>query len=210
MSYDFVSSFYDRLAKLVFGTAQLDAQAWSLHHIPVGARILIAGGGSGWILEEISKIHSKGLTITYIDASPRMIALARQRGVASNKVVFIADTIEKFAADSAEYDIVITPFLFDNFSEDTAALAFSALHSNLRATGKWLYVDFAQTPKLSQKLLLKSMYFFFGLLAGIKARQLPNMERLFGENGYKALDMKQFHSGFITAIVYTQPIVQKK
>ncbi len=45
MGYDTVSFFYDALARLVFGDAQLKAQASTLHFIKPGDSVLIVGGG---------------------------------------------------------------------------------------------------------------------------------------------------------------------
>ena len=71
--YDNVSFFYDRLSSLIFGDKLQFPQRYFIEAIPANARVLIVGGGSGWILEAICSHHSKGLAITYIDSSPKMV-----------------------------------------------------------------------------------------------------------------------------------------
>jgi ubiquinone/menaquinone biosynthesis C-methylase UbiE len=69
VNYNYIASFYDRLCQLVFGQSVKNAQIASLGFIPPTSNVLIVGAGTGWILEEINKIHQNGLSITYIDIS---------------------------------------------------------------------------------------------------------------------------------------------
>ena len=59
MNPDFntVARPYDFISRLVFGDSLVEAQTSLLHYIPSNSQILIVGGGTGWILEEISKIN---------------------------------------------------------------------------------------------------------------------------------------------------------
>ena len=68
-NYDNSAWFYDRLSRLIYGKALVRSQVYLLRYIPAGSIILIAGGGTGWILEEISKLHPSGLKITYVEIS---------------------------------------------------------------------------------------------------------------------------------------------
>src|ERR1700744_542206 len=93
-NYDNSAWFYDRLSRLVYGKALIRSQIYLLKHIPKNSNILIAGGGTGWILEEIVKIHPSGLTITYVEVSANMMDLSKKRNVQSNKVTFIYEPVE--------------------------------------------------------------------------------------------------------------------
>ncbi len=205
MSYDAVSFFYDALARLVFADAQMKAQESTLHHIRPGSRVLIAGGGSGWLLEAIGKIHLSGLSITYIDSSAKMIAHARRRDVAKNDVVFITSSIMDAQFEPGSFDVIITPFLFDNFTQSECDQAFTVLHHSLAAGGRWLFTDFRKTNKIWHGLLLRSMYLFFRVLAGIHARQLPDTDGLFSMADYYVLADNKFSHGFIGALAYGKP-----
>jgi len=197
-NYDTVAWFYDRLSRLVFGHALINAQLYLLDAIPANANILIAGGGTGWILEEITELHPSGLTITYIDASAKMIALSRKRNVGSNKVVFIASTAEDAQTDG-RFDIVLTPFLFDNLTEETARSVFAGIDKLLIPHGKWLYADYQDTGIFWQRVLLRAMYIFFGAFSGVKAKRLPDVETYFLRNKYMVTKQKTFFKNFVVA-----------
>ncbi|HEY2583916.1 MAG TPA: methyltransferase domain-containing protein, partial [Mucilaginibacter sp.] len=93
-NYNNSAWFYDKLSGMVYGRALINAQVYLLQYIPEGAHVLIVGGGTGWILEEITKIHPSGLQITYVEIAADMIALSKKRNTGNNKVVFINEAIE--------------------------------------------------------------------------------------------------------------------
>lgn len=203
-NYDRVAWFYDGLSKLVFGNALMDAQRSVLHFIPERANMLIAGGGTGAILEEISRIRHQNIHITYIEISKKMLDIAAERNVGQNNVQFVHAAAESFRSDE-QFDIIITSFLFDNFKQNKAEMVFENLNNLLKSNGSWLFTDFnveEKPGKLWQKWLLKSMYLFFGLLSEVEARELPDTEMLFSKAAFKTVFQKSFYSGFIQSLVY--------
>jgi len=200
-NYDNSASFYDRLSRMVYGKALITSQVYLLQFIPANSSVLIAGGGTGWILEEIAKIHPSGLSITYVEISAKMTALAQQRNYGANKVTFINKPIEE-VGDATIYDVVITPFLFDNFTEETLDGIFVHLHQRLKREGIWLCTDFQLTGKLWQGVLLKSMYYFFRILCGIETTSMPDIESRFVKYSYKKIVAKTFFGEFIISTEY--------
>lgn len=196
VNYDNSSWFYDRLSRLVYGPALVNAQVYLLKHIPAGASVLIVGGGTGWIIEEIAKIHPASLSITYVETSAKMIALSRERQVGQNRVTFINDAIES-ATPGQNFDVVITAFLFDNFSDATFPKVFNRVSSLLKAGGVWLNTDFQLTGKWWQPVLLNAMLLFFKLLCGVEAARLPNVDGMFQLHNYECIDQKAFFWDFI-------------
>ena len=200
-SYDTIAFVYDRIARLVFGNTLLRAQQYLVTAIVPGSRILIVGGGTGWILEEISKIHPSGLSITYIDASARMVAIAQKRHAGANKVRFIPLPIEQVVIEGT-YDIAFTPFFFDNFTEGNMQKIFASIDDSLRVNGLWLYCDFCNTDKYWQKKILSIMYFFFRASCGIEADRLPYVAASFIKHDYLVKGKTQFMNGFVESIIY--------
>jgi ubiquinone/menaquinone biosynthesis C-methylase UbiE len=200
-NYNNSAWFYDSLAGLVYGKALVKAQAYLLHFIPPNSNILVVGGGTGWILEEIAKVHPSGLTITYVEIAPNMMALSKKRNIGGNKVIFINDAIENVNLP-ADFDVVLTPFLFDNFTEETLLNVFRNINSLLKKDGLWLNCDFQLTGKWWQWILLKSMFVFFRLVCGIEASKLPEITTCFKNNGYSLAEEKTFFGAFIIAEVY--------
>ncbi|WP_316739799.1 class I SAM-dependent methyltransferase [Pedobacter aquatilis] len=203
-NYDKIANQYDILSGLIFAKAQVNAQINQLKHIPRNSSILIAGGGTGWILEEIAKVHPSGLKIVYIELSAKMIALSRARDYKNNTVEFTNLPIEDF--DSSDFfDIILTPFLFDNFTLKQAELVFGKLHNHLKSSGKWFLVDFTleyKTGKWWKSVLLKSMYFFFRLFNMIKASKLVEMKPYFLKHKYQILEEQLYYGNFICATIF--------
>ncbi len=201
--YDNVSWFYDRLSAMVFGGQLHDAQAHYLNLIPGNAKVLIVGGGSGWILHAIDKIHASGLLITYVDASPRMIAKARAGYSGGNLVDFIPEDIKEVII-AGKYDVIITPFFFDNFREKEATELFTRLSNWLDKGGLWLYTDFRNSGVATHKVLLKCMYLFFSLLCGVKTNKLPDVGLQFTIQGYELKNERGFVKGFVESRVWVK------
>lgn len=205
-NYDAVAGFYDRLSRLVFGEEIRKAHAFLLEAIPAGASILIIGGGTGWILEELGKLHGRGLHITYVEQSEKMMRRSRRRHAGDYQVVFIQAPIQAAVLEQG-YDVVITPFLFDNFSAKTLEEVFGKIDFYLKEGGLWLFADFQLVrDNTRQKVLLKLMYLFFGLLCNIEASRLPDTDSFFRASRFKTLRQRSFFKAFITARVYQKQL----
>lgn len=203
-NYDKLARYYDRLSRTVFRRSIINAQVCLLPYIKERNTVLIVGGGTGWILEEIAKVRPAGLKIDYVEISAEMIRLSKKRDCKQNDVRFIHASVETFVLLDV-YDVVLTPFLFDNFSADNAALVFDKLHAALKTGGQWLFVDFVyddERGKLWQRLLLKTMYTFFRLICNVEGSSLNDMGAMFAKFRYQ-LVFEKFHYGrFIWSAVY--------
>ena len=204
-NYDPIAGNYDFLSRLIFRQNLILSQTCLLQHIPPNSNILIVGGGTGWILEETAKIHSSGLSITYVEISEKMIRLAKKRNVKQNEVYFVNKAVEDFIT-SNQYDIVLTAFLFDNFRNEKAELVFQTLSSMLNEKGKWLFADFHidQESKQWQKLLLKVMLRFFRVICNIEAKELIPMDIKFKESGFREICNYSHFYNFLKSSVYTR------
>jgi ubiquinone/menaquinone biosynthesis C-methylase UbiE len=203
-NYDRIAPYYDRLSRLVFFKSQVNAQINQLKYLPEHAEILIVGGGTGWILEEIARVRTAGMKITYVEIAEKMINLAKNRNRASNEVHFYHSGIEDFQINPS-FDVILTPFLFDNFMEERAAFVFDKLDRSLIEKGLWLMVDFNISGKRGvwwKHLLLKSMYTFFRLIRMVEAVDLVDMKPYFSRKPYQVLEERYYYNGFIKAVVY--------
>ena len=200
-NYDNSARFYDKLSWLIFGRALINAQVYLLKYVPANARILIVGGGTGWILEELTRIHPSGLQITYVEISANMMALSKKRNNGSNRVTFINDNILKVELPF-DFDIVITAFLFDNFARPTFKRVFEYIHQLLKPGALWLNTDFQLTGKWWQPVLLKSMLLFFKVFSGIEAMQLLPIEEQFSKCNYTLVERQEFFGSFIMSSAY--------
>jgi ubiquinone/menaquinone biosynthesis C-methylase UbiE len=201
-NYDNAAWFYDGLSRVVYGNTLVKAQVYLLQYIQPNSKVLIVGGGTGWILEELTKLHPSGLQVTYIEVSTKMMAISKKRNTGKNQVLFINDAIENIS-EIADFEVVITPFLFDNFTEQTLQKVFYHINGLLKPTAIWLNTDFQLTGKWWQSALLKSMLLFFKVLCRIESTEIHDIKPYFIKNGYKMVASKTFFKKFITSQIYT-------
>ena len=199
--FDRVAWFYDWLAGGVFGKSIKKAQTRFLDHLTPGSRVLIIGGGTGWILDELP---DQNLFVFYLEASPLMIAKARARKpvAASNTVVFQLGNEEVLSKENP-FDFVFTPFFLDVFEKRRFSHLFFILDDALKPGGKWLWTDFVfpENQPFNQ-LLLNGMYVFFRIVCGIKARNLPPVGPFFRSSGYQQMAQDFFFKNFISSKVF--------
>ena len=203
-NYDRIAKYYDFLSRLVFGKSQVKAQINQLKYITPKSRLLIVGGGTGWILEEIAKRHQSGLKITYVEISSKMITLSKARKCGDNDVVFVHSGVEEFNADEY-FDVIMTPFLFDNFSPERCSQVFQKLNLTIKDGGLWLMVDFvtqSTNGKWWQQFFLKTMYTFFSVISNVEAKKLVDMNPYFQKHEYQIIEQRFYYGHFITAMVY--------
>ena len=202
-NYNNSAWFYDRLSRLVYGMAMIDSQRFLLTFIPSGSKVLIVGGGTGRVLEEIARSHAEGLEITYVEIAARMMAVSQTRNTGNNAIVFINNAIENVCLQT-DFDVVITPFFFDSFTQRNFERLFGHIDSALKPGGLWLNCDFQLAGKWWQSILLKTMYLFFRVICNIEALRLPAIQKEFELRGYKKLTRKAFYGNFILSEVYSR------
>lgn len=203
MNYNRVAGCYDLLSGIVFGNTLIRSQTCLLRFVKDNDKILIAGGGSGKILEEADRSGLRGLEILYAEASAAMIRRAQKRKLSNITVQFATGAVEQMELPTG-FDIIFTPFLFDNFTDEAAANLFSFLHQHLAPGGYWLYADFhvSSSSSLWKKALLQSMYAFFRLTAGVKTNRLPDTSRLFQQYAYQKVFQQWHYKRFISSEVW--------
>ena len=203
-NYDKIARYYDFLSRLMFFKSQVNAQINQLKYIRPNASILIVGGGTGWILEELAKVYPQGLKITYLEISEKMILISKKRDIKNNEVEFICSAVEAFNFNK-QYDVVLTPFLFDNFADLQVGRIFNQLNNQLKLGGRWLMVDFSLDEKAGRwwrKLLLRTMYTFFKTIGIVETSTLIDVTPYFKANRFVQLEERHYYNKFIKAVVY--------
>ena len=207
-NFDSIAPMYDGLSRVVFGNSLRRAQTEFLSLIPQHANVLLIGGGSGWLLEQLLQ-QQPLVTVTYLEVSSKMLDLARQRirqhltSLDSNINFRLGD--ENSLLPDEDFDVVLTPFLLDLFPEKRLLYLMDRLSSVLRPQGLWLFSDFwpDQTPIPGwQRLLLKSMYTFFGIVSHVKASRLPDFTAHFARQPLQLEASATFYCGLVQARVY--------
>ncbi|MGK0487971.1 MAG: ubiquinone/menaquinone biosynthesis C-methylase UbiE [Candidatus Endobugula sp.] len=198
-NFNLIAPLYDALAKLVFGNKLKQAQCHFLPLIPKDSNVLILGGGTGWILDEIFKTGFRG-SVTYVEASAEMIKRTEKRLQPGWKVALICGD-EKAIPDEF-YDVLITNFFLDVFSADHLNKVMNQLSEQLSPRGLWFCTDFQHTNRLKHKLIIWSMLLFFRFSAQLESKVLLDFQSYFRALPFDQIQHKEFSKGLIFSDVY--------
>jgi len=201
--YNSIAGYYDRLSRLVFQRSIIKAQQYLIDFISDNNKVLLVGGGTGWVLDEISKLKRENISVVYVEKSSKMIELSKKRKHENVTVEFVNAGIESYTTGDY-FDVILTPFLFDNFIEKKIQYVFKRLDALLKQRGFWLYADFVnykEVQKAWKQYFLKTMYLFFSLTANIETKNLIDMRPYFIEK-YEMITQQFYYKRFIEAIVY--------
>lgn len=194
-NFNRIAGVYEFLKRLVFAKQIEKASNYFLDQIPSNARILIIGGGAGKILEKFKPAHY----ITYLELSEAMILRAK-RVKSEASINFIQADILEWTTDN-KFDLIITPFVLDCFTEDQLNLIFPKLDKMLFKDGKWIQTDFY--PKnFGHRLLIKSMYAFFNLTADLKVKELVDFDTVFKKHDFIFKRKALFYHSMVESKIY--------
>lgn len=196
--FDYVAPIYDSLARLVFRKSIVEAQTYFLNKITPSSRVLILGGGTGWLLEQLLR-EVPTCSVWYVEKSAKMIDRSRKRKI-NNRVYFIHGTEENIPPDLT-FDVIITNFYFDLFHNNTLQRVIQHLHRYTLPSTRWFVTDFIDGGKWWQRLLLKVMYYLFRVVCNIEANQLPRWNKQM-KRGWVESKSKSWYGNFIRSSVW--------
>lgn len=199
-----VASFYDALAGVVFGRAQRRAQQAALAAgLPLAGpapRVLVLGGGGGWVLTELLR-QCPTAQVLYLETSAAMLsrAQARLRQVAPGAVaqVEFRQGSEQALGPAEQFDVVITFFVLDCFTLAEFPAALARLQATRRPRAPWLVADFRPPRTWWQWALLQTMYLFFRISVGLRAQQLPPWPTALAALGLENRYQAAYYGNFI-------------
>lgn len=202
--FDSIAWCYDFLSVLVFGKRIRQSQIVLLRQIKENDSVLIIGGGTGWIINEILKVSSP-VQIDYIESSVEMLMKARTAVVGNDTVQinFILGD-ENSIGQNEKYDIVIAFYFFDMFKEERLNTIVDSMNKALKQGGYLLYADFNinSTSPWFHKVLLKIMYLFFHYICAVEAQSLTVMNRILTKYSLVCQNSISTSNGFIVSEVY--------
>lgn len=201
-NFNLIAPVYDKLGRLIFGNNLIDSQKVMLKHLKEGNHILILGGGSGEILNELDKLKIH-LSISYVELSSEMMRRAQARQPFNNlEVNFINQNVQSI--DLPKADIVITNYFLDVFTLNNLSLIMGKIDQALEASGIWLCTDFRKTNSFFKNALIKLMYLFFKIFSQLEGTKLQDFEKQFKSLGYKKIDAKFYLGKMIESCAYKQ------
>lgn len=197
--FDRLAPIYDPLARILYGKSIVQAQTCFLQLIPPFSKVLILGGGTGWLLAELLHLHPK-CEVWYIESSVIMLSMAMKKNRGTSQVHFILGTEKDIP--TIGFDIVISHFFLDLFSPLTLQNVVHKISLASKPSALWMVADFVNQGKWWQRFLLKAMYLFFRRTCRIEAYTLPPWGAVLVQSGQTRVDRQIFYAGFIESAVY--------
>ena len=146
-------------------------------------RALVLGDGDGRFTAALLERYPS-IAVTAVDVSADMLTQlerrVRARAPSARLELHCAD-VRSWPVPRAKYDLVVSHFFFDCFTTRELEQLIARIAPTLAPSAHWLVSDFAiprqglWTPLA--KLLVRFLYFAFGLLAGLRLTRLPEYER---------------------------------
>jgi ubiquinone/menaquinone biosynthesis C-methylase UbiE len=218
VSFDTLAPWYGTLEWIAFGDDLQRCRIACLEQIATPRRALIVGEGNGRFLCELLRLHP-GVEIDCIDASQRMLQLARKRvedelGDRGERVRFLHHEITLWSPPEHHYDLVVTHFVLDCFAETELAAVVRKLAQTTTEEASWLLADFCVpvggVARLRARAWLAVMYQFFRLTAGIDAGPLIDPTAIMRAEGLALNRQHKFQLGMLKSELWrTHPQGQR-
>ena len=213
--YRYLAPFYERLVRLVFGTALHQA-----HHealllgLPVACDNTLhiwIGGGTGYSINEVMRNLPK-TKLLYIEASQSMMKQAQQRLLPEyeNRVQWLNTTHDVlYSSEMSSYlnnfnRLYLMSFFFmDVLKEDDCRILmrWAKQHQILG----WFFADFVQQKKWHYQGLIRFMYLCFTLTTGISQRTLLDLKSIYLEEGWWPRGQKKVQAKGLVESYYFEP-----
>jgi len=205
-NFNKVAPYYDNIAQLVFGKSIRLCQLEFIHLIPANAKILILGGGTGWLLQHIIR-NVNHSDVTYIEKSKK--AEKKTKSLLTEKekmkVIFVNLPFEEFRNEN-QYDVVIANFFLDVFSHNQLMDILIKIKDQLKNNGQLLVSDFQINQSFISKLWQKSlswlMHIFFKITSQLQSNKLQSFSEEIEKKGFVLKEEELFFGKMIFSRVY--------
>ena len=101
----------------------------------------------------------------------------------------------------APFDLIVSHFFLDCFSEAEIASLVVRVNAAAAKTARWVVSDFAipqrKPARLVGTLIVHGLYIAFGLLTGLRTRSLPDHARVMRESGWMLEDRRELLAGLL-------------
>lgn len=179
-NFDRIAAPYRWLEYLTFGPALTRCRNHFLPALADRRRALIFGDGDGRFTARLLASNPH-LQADAVDFSPGMLTLLTRRAHAAHPTsatrlhTHIADA--RHFVPTSRYDLVVTHFFLDCLTEPELHALAARLQPHLTATSVWVISDFrlpTGAVRLPAQALVRSLYFAFRVLTGLRTARLPD------------------------------------
>jgi ubiquinone/menaquinone biosynthesis C-methylase UbiE len=203
---------FDRLARAYrwmeyfsFGPYLMQCRSLRIAEMTPCRRALVYGDGDGRFLAELARCVPT-IQIAAVDASSKMLLRLTERLPSGAKVRPVhADALacEPAGFPEAPFDLVVSHFFLDCFSEAELALLLARVNEAVEKSAIWVVSDFSipqrGLARLLSRWIVRGLYLAFGLLTGLKTRHLPDHARVMREAGWMLEERRELLFGLLVS-----------
>jgi hypothetical protein len=207
--YGRLARYYDLLATLAFGgslrRAQRAALAAGLAGLGPAPRVLVLGGGPGWVLQPLWQQCSQAQVLYLEVAAPmlaRTAARLRRTPPPLGATIELRQGSEAALGPTERFDAIVTFFVLDSFLPAALPAGLAQLQAARQPAAPWLVADFRPASAGWRRRLLAAMYWFFNWTVGLQARQLPPWPAGLAALGLQPTWERRFFGGAVVAQVW--------
>jgi hypothetical protein len=218
MDCELLAPFYQTLEYLSFGR-QLERSRFAfLGEVSGARRAIICGGGDGRFLARLLRVNAR-VQIDFVERSAQMLAIAERRvaamGPAARKRVrFQYADLREFQPSQLPahhapenyppgYDLIVTNFFLDCFSEIDLALVVSRLAAWGAPGARWLLSEFREPPgvlgRIWTRAVIRGLYAAFRVTTGLRVVRLPDYAAAIASAGFVPRWQEQRLGGLLHA-----------
>lgn len=207
--YSPLAPVYDLLAGVAFGgslrRAQRAALAAGLAGLGPRPRILVLGGGTGWVLGPLWQ-QCPTAQVLYVEVAASMVAATQSRLARTppppSAHLEVRHGSEADLQPGEQFDAIITFFVLDSFLPHALPVALGRLQAARAPHAPWLVVDFRPSRTGWRRTLLQVMYLFFRVTVRLQARFMPPWPAGLAALGLRVTWERRFFGKAVTAQVW--------
>jgi ubiquinone/menaquinone biosynthesis C-methylase UbiE len=204
MSFDLLAPHYRWIEFVSAGEKLQRCRTEFLQRVAGAKRVLIVGDGNGRFLLECRR-QLPDAKITSVDASARMLGLARRRlerhGVNSASIDFVCADALAWTPPEREFDLIVTHFFLDCFRREQVEALVAKFARAAGPRANWLLADFQVAPtglaRQRSRLILWTLYRFFRVMTGLSATVLTRPDVFLQQNGFTLRERRVYDWGML-------------
>jgi ubiquinone/menaquinone biosynthesis C-methylase UbiE len=210
MNCDGIAPYYQTLERLSFGGWLAHTRCAFLAEASTARHALLCGDGDGRYLARLLRANPR-VEVDYVELSEKMVDLARRRVVALGlealaRVRFIVCDARNFTGRSGGYDLIVTHFFLDCFSDAELELLVPQLMQYGKPGAKWIVSEFREAEsglaRWWTRGIVSALYGGFRLFTDLRLTRLPAYELALTRAGGHRCAQERFLGGLLQASLW--------
>ncbi len=210
MNCDRIARLYRWIEYAAFGKSLARRRAAFLSDVSDARNVLALGDGDGRALVKL--LHcARHASVTYVDASAKMLELARARVLSHpadrNRVEFRRADARLMQWDERKeegtYDCIVTHFFLDCFDSCDLPPLVDRIARAAAPEARWIVSEFRPANYFA-RMLIPVMYAFFGKATGLRTRRLVDHHPELLRNGFRLEKAQHAWGGMLVSELWSR------